>query len=156
MYLPTLLTSLSLSASTALAAQAKVHNKCDFPVWVTSVQGQAGQTQNIPPGSTFSEEQRNPDRGTGVSIQVTTTEPGPNNPQPILILGYSWSNVTGLYYSLSTVNGFAFKGKKLRIHNTEGKPVEQILWYGEPKPDYTAAYLKGEADITLELCDDFA
>ncbi|KAH7562255.1 hypothetical protein BM1_01775 [Bipolaris maydis] len=148
--------AVSLSASTALAAQAKVHNKCDFAVWVTSVQGQAGPPQNITSGSTFSEAQRSPDRGTGVSIQVTTTEPGPNNPQPILILGYSWSNVTGLYYSLSTVNGFAFKGKKLRVHNTDGKPVEQILWYGEPKPDYTAAYLKGEADITLELCDDFA
>ncbi|USP81436.1 uncharacterized protein yc1106_08710 [Curvularia clavata] len=156
MFLPALTSALALSTRAAPDPYAKVHNKCSFPVWVSSVQNTAGPTQMLLSGNTFSEVQRNPENGTGVSIQVTTTVDGAHTKAPILIMGYSWDNRTGLYYSLSTVNGFSFWGQKLRIHNTEGKAVQEIVWVGEPKGEYTAVYLKGEADITLELCDDFA
>lgn len=148
-----LIGTLALSASMAFAAQAKVHNNCGFPVWVNSVQGKAGLVQKVASGYTFSEEQKPTDNGIGVSVQITMYEDGRSNNDPILIMGYSWDKHAGLYYSLSTVKGFDFWGRKLRIHNTEGKPLEEIVWMGEPEPDYTAAYLNGEADITLELCD---
>lgn len=156
MFLPALTSALALSTRTVPDPQAKVHNKCPFPIWVTSVQNTAGPIQFLPSGATFSEVQRNPENGTGVSIQITTSVDGAQTKAPILIMGYSWDNRTGLYYSLNTVNGFAFWGQKIRIHNTEGKAVQEIVWVGQPKGEYTAAYLKGEADISLEVCDDFA
>ena len=60
------------------------------------------------------------------------------------------------FLDVDVSNGFAFEGEKLRIHSTEGKALREIVWMGKPEGDYTAAYLEGEADITLELCDDFA
>jgi hypothetical protein len=157
MYLPTLLTSLALAASTALAApttapNAIVHNKCDYPVYVTSVSADSQeQTQVIAPGHQFYKTQ-----GSGISIKVTKTEKGLYTGKPVLLFSHSYQPQLGLYYDLNHVNGFDFSGEKLRIHNAEGLPVEEIVWVGEPKPAYTEAYLGGPADLTLELCDDTA
>jgi hypothetical protein len=93
--------------------------------------------------------------GVGTAIKITKTEAGLWTKEPVLTFGYSYKKDAYIYYDLSTIYGFDFQGKKLRIHNTDGKKVEEIVWVGEPKLNNTAAYL-GEADLTLELCDDFA
>jgi hypothetical protein len=157
MYLPTLLATLALAASTASAApttapQAIIHNKCDFPVYVTSVDphGQE-ETQVITSGNRFYDTQ-----GSGITIKVTKTVNGLYTNSPVLSFSHTYQPQAGLYYDLSTDYGFNFSGEKLRIHNADGLPVEEIVWVGQPKPVRTAAYLGGEANLTLELCDDFA
>lgn len=156
MHMSTIVGGLALSASTAFAAHAVVRNKCGFPVYVTSVQTSQDPIQKILPRGIFSEDQKPVVNRTGVAVKIAKAEADLAKVAPVLVMAYSWSEQSGLYYSLSTQDGFNFKGEKIRIHNPEGKPLEEIVWVGEPKPARTAAYLGGEADLTLELCDDFA
>ncbi|KAF1944806.1 hypothetical protein EJ02DRAFT_463892 [Clathrospora elynae] len=146
--------TVALAASTALAANSKVHNKCDFPVWVTPVSHISGQTAEVAPGGRFSTKQSVSVNNTGTAIKVTQSEMGLYTGKPVLSLMYSYAP-NALYYGIGQDHGFDFWGKKIRIHNEDGLPVPEIVWNGEPKPDFTAAYLDGEADLTLELCDDF-
>jgi hypothetical protein len=157
MYLPTLLASLALAASTASAApmtgpQGIVHNKCDFPIYVTAddANGQDG-TQIITPGHNFYKTQ-----APGIAIKVTKTVDGLTSGAPVLIFGLSYTPESGVYYSLNHLGPYDFSGDKVRIHNAGSLPVEEIVWNGSPQPPHTAAYLGGPADLTLELCDDFA
>ena len=162
MFLSTLLASLALAASTASAAPtiagyAAVHNKCDFPVYVTSVSTTQRATQKIAPGTSYSESQSPVFGGVGTAIKITTSENAIYNNSPVLTFGYSYTPQVGIYYSLgwTPAFGYDFSGKKIRIHNTDGLPVQEIVWNGVAQPDNTAAYL-GDANLTLELCDDFA
>jgi hypothetical protein len=162
MFLPTLLASLALAASTTSAAPtiagyAAVRNKCDFPVYVTSVSTTQRATQKIAPGTSYSESQSTMLGGVGTAIKITTSENGLNNNSPVLTFGYSYTPQEGIYYSLGwTQNlGYDFWGKRVRIHNTDGLPVPEIVWNGAPQPDHTTAYLD-DVNLTLELCDDFA
>ena len=154
MYLSTLLGTFAMTANTAFASYAIVHNNCNFTIWVTSVQLRRSPIQRLAPGENYSEEQKVSQNGVGSAVQVLKSEVGLYTGAPILTMAYSLVPEDALYYSLSTANGFDFNGDRLRIHNTNGLHVEEIVWTGEPKPDYTAAY-KGDADLTLELCDNF-
>jgi hypothetical protein len=154
MRLPTILATIALTANTALAAYSVVHNKCDFPVWVTSVGKQVGQTTKLSPGEWKTEAQIPQEDNVGRAIKITKSEKDLWESKPVLTFAYSYKKDTHIYYDLSSAYGFDFQGKKIRIHNTQGKPVEEIVWVGEPKENHTAAYM-GEADLTLELCDDF-
>jgi hypothetical protein len=158
----TLLATLALAAGSASAAPmltgtAEVHNKCDYPVYVTSVSGSQKPTQKILPGHSYYEPQSTALGGVGVAIKITKSEGGLYRREPVTIFGYSYNPQGGIYYSLGYTPefGYGFQGEKLRIHNTEGLPVQEIVWNGEAKPDYTATYL-GDANLTLELCDDYA
>ncbi|KAF1834373.1 hypothetical protein BDW02DRAFT_498520 [Decorospora gaudefroyi] len=156
MRVPALAATVALAANTAFAiSTASVHNKCNFPVWVTSVSDIQGEAKMLAPGSYYTETQQTAQDGVGTAIKITRTETGLYTSAPVLIFGYSYKEHAQLYYGLSTAFGFDFWDQKLRIHNTDGLHVEEIIWMGEPKPDYTAAFL-GAADLTLELCDDFA
>jgi hypothetical protein len=154
MHFPTLVGTLALTANTAFAAYSIVNNKCHYPVWVSSVQQTRTELQKIPPGGTWLEPQKVAKDGTGVNVQIITSEQGYPAGTPILNMQYSWGE--GLWYGLSSTNGKAFEGEKLRIHNTDGLPVREIVWIGDHRPEGTEAYPYGEANLTLELCDDFA
>jgi len=154
MHLSTFIGTFVVAVNTAFASYSIVHNNCNFTVWITSVQKNRTPTQKILPGRQYIEPQNVAQNGVGTSVQVLKSEDGLYTGKPILTMGYSLVPNNTIYYSLSSVNGFDFKGEKLRIHNTAGVSVEEIVWLGEPKPDYTAAY-KGNADLALELCDKF-
>jgi len=143
-----------MAANTAFASYSIVHNNCNYTVWVTSVQTNRTPIQKILSGGQYIEPQNVAQNGVGTSVQVLKSEDGLYTGKPILTMAYSLIPNDTLYYSLSSANGFGFKGEKLRVHNTAGIAVEEIVWLGEPKPDYTAAY-KGNADLTLELCEKF-
>lgn len=153
MHIPTLIGSLALTANTAFAAYSIVNNKCHYPVWVSSVQTTRSELQKIQPGDTWSEKQKLAEDGTGVNIQVVNSEDAFGTSKPILNMQYSYGG--GLWYSLSSAVGLAFVDEKVRIHNTDGLPVQEIVWIGDHRPENVASYPKGEANLTLELCDDF-
>ncbi|RYN24935.1 hypothetical protein AA0112_g8743 [Alternaria arborescens] len=153
MRIPTLIGSLALTANTAFAAYSIVNNKCHYPVWVSSVQTTRSELQKIQPGDTWSEKQKFAEDGTGVNIQVVNSEDAFGTSKPILNMQYSYGG--GLWYSLSSAVGPAFVDEKVRIHNTDGLPVQEIVWIGDHRPENVASYPKGEANLTLELCDDF-
>lgn len=148
MHLPT----LALTANTAFAANIVINNKCHEPVWVSTVQKEATPLKKIQPGDTWSEAQKPALDGVGVSIQIIKQDHFSD--APILNLQYSLGE--HLWYSISSVNGEAFKDEKLRIHSTASLPVTEIVWVGDHRPEGTEAYMDGEATLTLELCDDFA
>jgi hypothetical protein len=152
MHLTTLLVTLAVAGSTAVAGVTNVHNKCDFDVWVTSVGVTQSDTKKLAPRNYWNEKQFLEGPGVGTAIKITRTATGLYENKPVLHLSYSYNAGKNIFYDLSTHNGFDFWGEKLRVHGSEGKEVEQIVWDGEPKPNHTAAY-NGETDLTLELCD---
>ncbi|CAO2655862.1 Nn.00g046650.m01.CDS01 [Neocucurbitaria sp. VM-36] len=143
------ITTLVLTASTALAAATIVTNKCDFDVWVTSVSTTTGETKKITPTSSYTEGQYFD--GTGTAIKVTRSENGLWQNKPVLTFAYSYTKGGPIYYDLSSHSGFDFWGKKLTIKGEQGKGAEEVTWDGTPKPNHTAAYW-GETDLTLTLC----
>ncbi|EDU45192.1 Bys1 family protein [Pyrenophora tritici-repentis] len=154
MRLSTLVATVAMFANTALAAYATVYNNCKFTVFVTSVQTDQSPVQMILPKGLYVETMKVAKNGVGVAVQVMKSQDGLYNGKPVLTMAYSLDPKAGLYYSLSTAHGFDFKGENLRIHNSGGAPLEQIVWVGEPKPDYSAIY-HGTADLNLNLCDTF-
>lgn len=137
-------------ASSALAGTSFVHNKCDFDVWVTSVGATTGETTQVPNGTYYSEKQYFEKVGT--AIKITKTQQGLYDGKPVLHFSYTYAQNRSIYYDLSSINGFDFTGKKLRIHGPEGGHIEEIEWDGEPKPNHTAVFL-GDTNLTLELCE---
>jgi len=152
MYFSTLLVILAVTANTGLAGVTNVHNKCDFDVWVTSVGVTQSDTKKLSPRDYWNEKQFLESPGVGTAIKITRSATGLYDNKPVLQLSYSYDAGKSIYYGLSSLNGFDFGGKKLRVHGTEGKNVEQIVWNGEPMPDQTLEY-NGNTDLTLELCD---
>ena len=92
------------------------------------------------------------DQGVGTAIKITRTEKGLWDGSSVLTFAYSYDKGTSIYYDLSSFSGFAFWGKKLRIHGPEGKAVEEVVWNGEPRPNRTLVFF-GDTDLILELCD---
>ncbi|KAF2866996.1 hypothetical protein BDV95DRAFT_503814 [Massariosphaeria phaeospora] len=148
MYMPTLLTTLALAAST-LAESTIVKNHCDFPVWVTQVtsQGQGATVQIAASSGKWSE----PQAGAGVAIKITTTADGLYTAAPVLHLSYS-SSASSIYYDLNSIYGYSFSGKTLRLHGSEAAAPE-VVWSEEPiAPPNTKAYI-GQTNLVLELCE---
>ena len=152
MRLTTFLSFLTITASTALAGVSIVHNKCGFDVWVTSVGVTSSNTTKLPSGNYWNEKQYREGDGVGTAIKITRTEKGLWDGSSVLTFAYSYDKGTSIYYDLSSFSGFAFWGKKLRIHGPEGKAVEEVVWNGEPRPNRTLVFF-GDTDLILELCD---
>ncbi|KAF2849855.1 hypothetical protein T440DRAFT_118288 [Plenodomus tracheiphilus IPT5] len=150
MHFSTLLTTITLTASTALAGTSFVHNNCGYDVYITSVGTKPGVTKKLGNNSWWSEKQYY--EGVGTAIKITSTATGLWEGKPVLHLSYTYDAGKSIYYDLSTAYGFDFAGKKLRVHGPEGKKVEEIVWEGEPKPNHTAVYF-GDTNLTLELCE---
>ena len=148
-----LLTTLALTASTAHAAMIVVHNNCNFTVWYTSVgSGDPPKPDDLPAGLWGTALQYHD--GTGTAVKFTRTYDGIWANKPVLHFTYDYKKGESIYYGISTHNGFDFWGEKITLEGEEGKGAEEIVWDGVPGPDHTAAYLKGEIDLTFTLCAD--
>ncbi|CBX94415.1 hypothetical protein IAQ61_009875 [Plenodomus lingam] len=150
MYFSTLVATMALAASTALAGTSYVHNKCGYDVYVTSVGATPGPTTKLENATYWSEQQYLEDVGT--AIKITTEANGLYEAKPVLHFSYTYNEGVSIYYDLSTIHGYDFAGKKLRLHGPDDQKVEEIVWDGEPKPNHTAVYF-GDTSLYLELCD---
>ncbi|PSK36101.1 hypothetical protein B9Z65_5916 [Elsinoe australis] len=104
-------------ASTAMAGNAIVQNKCTSTIYLTITRAnQMTTTRPIAPGQKYSE----PIANQGNSFGITRNQDyySPNTPK--LIWGFSNSPPT-LYYSVSQVNGNPFEGAKFRLRSSDTK-----------------------------------
>jgi hypothetical protein len=69
----------------------------------------------------------------------------------VLHFSYSYKAGESIYYGISTNLGFDFGGDKIVLHGDQPDAPE-IVWNGEPKPDFTAGFLKGELNLEFTMC----
>ena len=153
MFIKALITTLALSATALGLGQAIVINRCDFPVYITSVDHEPHDTLTLASGRVWVEPQR-VDPVTGISIKVTTTSTGLWNASPVLQLAYTAAPDPWIYYDLSTVYGFdpKFVGKTITLGANAPDAPDRIVWHGSPEPFQNTKGYRGYTDLTLTLC----
>ncbi|PNS16736.1 hypothetical protein CAC42_4700 [Sphaceloma murrayae] len=103
-------------ASTAMAGNAIVENKCTSTIYLTITRAnQMSSTRPIAPGQKYQEAIAN--QGNSFGITRNADYYSPNTPK--LIWGFSNAPPT-LYYSVSQVNGDPFAGAKFRLRSSDG------------------------------------
>jgi hypothetical protein len=146
----TYLTTLALTANSALAAMNLIHNKCDFDVWFSSVGSHNPDSPTLLAAGDYITEAQYYD-GTGTALKFTREPEGLWTGQPVLHFSYSYKAGESIYYGISTNLGFDFGGDKIVLHGDQPDAPE-IVWNGEPKPDFTAGFLKGELNLEFTMC----
>jgi hypothetical protein len=144
-----LLTTLFLTTitTTQAAAETTIHNKCPFSVYYASVDSSApDHTTELRPKDYILQDQWF-DGKTGTALKITTTKNGMWAGEPVLNFAYTVKD-DEVYYDLSTVNGYAFWGRKIVL---EGEGSEIIVWDGQPGGVHVA-HASGEVDLVLTLC----
>jgi len=124
-----------------------VKNHCPFPVYITSVGlgGPRAPTQEISAGATWSEPQYW--SGTGTALDITRYSDGLWASAPVLVLGYTYTPGTSIYYDINVHAGNPFPGGTVKLSGAGG----DTWWNGEAQPPTTKSFL-GETDLTLDLC----
>jgi hypothetical protein len=148
----TLLTTLTLGASTAHAAKNYLVNHCSFPVWYTQVGGGGYIESTVPLAAGATAERAQFFHESGTSIKILQSPDGLWKAAPTLQFVYSYEAGKNIYYGIATDFGFDFWGKKLVLEGEAGKGAPSIIWNGTVGPVYTAAYLGGELELTFTLC----
>ena len=151
MFTKAILPILALAAMT-LAGQSIIRNKCDFPIYITSVDSKVHDTVALAAGGTFSEPQRY-DPATGIVLKVGTTADALWTSKPILQFAYTQHPDDWIYYDLSNSFGYdaAFVGETLVVQGS-APGLPQIVWPGSPLEGQNTKAYKGWTDLVLVLC----
>lgn len=150
MHFATYLTTLALTANSALAAMNLIHNKCDFDVWFSSIGSNDPSSPTLIAAGDYISEAQYFD-GTGTALKITRTQNGLWTGQPVLQFSYSYLAGQDIYYGISTDHGFDFWGEKIVLQG-DNPAATKITWDGEPKPDFTAGWLNGELNLEFTIC----
>jgi len=143
------LTTLALAATTAHAANNKLINYCDFPVYYRQVDGNGTVPAPVKLESKASTTEAQFFHVSGTSIKFTKTPNGIYESKPTLQFAYTYKAGESIYYSLGTDYGYDFYGQKITLG---GNGAPWIIWDNVPGPVHTAAYVWGEVDLELTLC----
>lgn len=144
----------AVAALTPLASavgNAKVVNKCGFPVYLWSVGGSVGPAKTIKAGGTYSEVLHHDPASGGIAIKLTTVPNGLYNGSPQTNFAYTLDGQQ-VWYDLSDVFGDPFSGHAIGVKPSLNCP--KICW---PKGVATSGasqtkVCSANSDVTLTLC----
>lgn len=144
------------------AASAIVHNKCNFDVYLWSVDADTNPQKPtiLASGGSYSEKYRTPSQG-GVSIKLSnsTSIGGP-------ITQFEYTLAGNIWYDLSNVNcrtpSCPFENYGMYMESGDGCPKVSCAAgdglcsgvYNKPDDDQASLCCKAEADIVAYLCVD--
>ncbi|GLI81641.1 hypothetical protein PoHVEF18_010027 [Penicillium ochrochloron] len=144
----------TVAALTPLASavgNAKVVNKCGFPVYVWSVGGSVSQQNTVASGGTYSEVLHHDPASGGIAIKLTTVENGLYNGSPQTNFAYTLDGQQ-VWYDLSDVFGDPFSNHAIGVKASASCP--SICW---PSGVATSGgsqvkVCDANSDVTLTLC----
>ncbi|KAJ5981008.1 hypothetical protein N7481_008306 [Penicillium waksmanii] len=156
-------TTISLASLAALTpmvsalGSAVVHNKCDFPVYLWSVDSSISDTMTLVASEGgYSEVYRSDDTTGGIALKMTLEEDGLTTSKPQTIFSYALNDdESKIFYDLSDVFGDPFTGHTLSVTPSEDS-CEGICWNGGISASYVSntEACTQDADVTLTLCAD--
>lgn len=150
MRLAILLAALSTLLPSALPAPTApptvtITNNCPFSVWITSVSGTPGPTEEVTSGTDWLEPEYFD--GIGTAVKITREADSLWTNAPVLILGYTYKAGESIYYDLGTHAGYNFAGYTVKLQGAGG----DVVWVGEPEPQDTMVFWRS-SELTLGLC----
>lgn len=144
--------ALAAAPLAAAVGNARVVNRCPYPVTLWSVGSAISQPYTLGAGGgTYSEQFRRDPQTGGIAIKITKQPDGLYTGKPETIFAY---NLDGgnIWYDLSDVFGDAFSGCRLEEKSANaGCPA--IVWpNGIPPAGSQVKVCGADKDVTLTLC----
>lgn len=141
----------ALAPLASAVGNAKVENKCNFPVYLWSVGSSVGPRQTIKSGHGYSEVLHHDPTSGGIALKITTTENGLYDGSPQTNYAYTLDGNT-IWYDLSDVFGDAFSGHELEVVPSVST-CPDICWPKGVSPSGSQTKnCQASSDITLTLC----
>ncbi|KAJ5151047.1 uncharacterized protein N7482_010299 [Penicillium canariense] len=144
-------TIAALAPLASAVGNAKVVNKCNFPVYLWSVGGSVSAQNTINSGATYSEVLHHDPASGGIALKLTTVENGLYNGSPQTNFAYTLDGQQ-VWYDLSDVFGDPFSNHAIGVKAAASCP--SICWpHGiNPGGGSQVKVCNANSDVTLTLC----